>query len=74
MFDEDRKIVVSEGCALPPAFLWELLLIGVRLFMSMKRKLEAREGSDPTFDSNKRPRVLESLGIYLSLSHDRLRC
>ena len=63
VFDEDRKIVVSEGCALPPNFLWEPLLIGVRLFMSMKRKLEAREGSDPTFDSNKRPRVLDSLGM-----------
>lgn len=33
----------------------------------MKRKLEEREGSDPTFDSNKRPRVLDSLGT-LSLS------
>ena len=74
VFDDDRKIVVSEGCALLPAFLWELLLIGARLFMSMKRKLEEREGSDPAFDSNKRPRVLDNLGIYPSLSHDRLRC
>ena len=46
----------------------ELLLIGNRLFMSMKRKLEEREDGDPTLDSNKRTRVLDSFGaLFLSI-------